>query len=150
MDRRRCCTYQEAMIVADVLVMSGFTSTACHSTSTVTEGQNLLLPCTAVCVTSCEYTEPTLRHIIHAVERCNRTILSLPRTVISEQQNDFDDHLPATLCAYRSTPHASTGISPHKMVYGIESDPSPGPNAGRHWTRAGCQGMAIRVCGVDQ
>ncbi len=65
MDRRRCCTYQEAMIVADVLVMSGFTSTARHSTSTATEGQNLLLPCTAVCVTSCEYTEPTLRHIIH-------------------------------------------------------------------------------------
>ncbi len=26
----------------------------------------------------------------------------------------------ATLCAYRSTPHASTGISPHKMAYGIE------------------------------
>ncbi len=54
------------------------------------------------------------------VERCNRTILSLLRTVVSEQQNDWDDHLPATLCAYRSTPHASTGVSPHKMVYGIE------------------------------
>ncbi len=54
------------------------------------------------------------------VERCNRTILSLLRTVLSEQQNDWDDHLPATLCAYRSTPHASTGINQHKMVYGIE------------------------------
>ncbi len=39
---------------------------------------------------------------------------------MSEQQNDWDDHLPATLCAYRSTPHASTGISPPKMVYWIE------------------------------
>ncbi len=47
-------------------------------------------------------------------------ILSLLRTVVSEQQNGWDDHLPATLCAYRSTPHASTGVSPHKMVYGIE------------------------------
>ncbi len=55
-----------------------------------------------------------------SVERCNRTILSLLRTVISEQQNDWDDHLPATLCAYRSTPHTSTGVSPHKMVYGVE------------------------------
>ncbi len=54
------------------------------------------------------------------VEWCNHTILSLLRTVVSEQQNDWDDHLPATLCAYRSTPHASTGVSPHKMVYGIE------------------------------
>ncbi len=55
-----------------------------------------------------------------AVERCNRTLLSMLRTVVSEQQNDWDDHLPAALCAYRSTPHASTGVSPHKMVYGVE------------------------------
>ncbi len=56
-------------------------------------------------------------HSNGAVERCNRTILSLLRTVVSEQQNDWNDHLPATLCAYRSTPHASTGVSPHKMVW---------------------------------
>ena len=55
-----------------------------------------------------------------AVEMCNRTILSLLRSVVSEQQNDWDDHLPATLSAYRSTPHASTGVSPHKMIYLIE------------------------------
>ncbi len=42
------------------------------------------------------------------------------RTVVSEQQNDWDGHLPAALCAYKSTPHASTGVSPHKMVYGVE------------------------------
>ncbi len=55
-----------------------------------------------------------------AVERCNRTLLSMLRTVVSEQQNDWDDHLPAALCAYRSTPHASTGVRPHKMVYRVE------------------------------
>ncbi len=55
-----------------------------------------------------------------AVERCNCTLLSTQRTLVSEQQNDWDDHLPAALCAYRSTPHASTGVSPHKMVYGVE------------------------------
>ncbi len=54
-----------------------------------------------------------------AVERCNRTLLSMLRTV-SQQQNDWDDHLPAALCAYRSTPHAITGVSPHKMVYRVE------------------------------
>ncbi len=41
------------------------------------------------------------------------------RTVV-EQHNDWDNHLPAALCAYRSTPHASTGVSPRKMVYGVE------------------------------
>ncbi len=55
-----------------------------------------------------------------AVERCNRTLLTMLRTVVSEQQNDWDDHLPAALCTYRSTPHASTGVSPHKMVYRVE------------------------------
>ncbi len=54
------------------------------------------------------------------VERCNRTLLSMLRTVVSEQQNDWDHHLPAVLCAYRSTPHASIGVSSHKMVYGVE------------------------------
>ncbi len=57
------------------------------------------------------------------VERCNHTLLSMLQTVVSEQQNDWDHHLPVTLCTYRSTPHASTGVSPHKMVYGIETPP---------------------------
>ncbi len=51
-----------------------------------------------------------------AVERCSRTLLCMLRTVVSEQQNDWDDNLPSALCAYRSIPHASTGVSPHKMV----------------------------------
>ncbi len=42
-----------------------------------------------------------------AVERCNCTLLSMLRTVVSEQQNDWDDHLSAALCAYRLIPHAS-------------------------------------------
>ncbi len=55
-----------------------------------------------------------------AVERCNRTLLSMLRTVVSEQQDDWEAHLPPALCACRSTPHDSTGVSPHKMVYRIE------------------------------
>ena len=30
-----------------------------------------------------------------AMERCNHTLLSMLRTVVSEQQNDWDDHVPA-------------------------------------------------------
>ncbi len=42
------------------------------------------------------------------------------RAVVSEQQDDWDDHLPAVLSAYHSTPHSSTGLSPYRMVYGVE------------------------------
>ena len=54
------------------------------------------------------------------VERCNRTLLAMLRTVVSEQQDDWDDQLPALLSAYRSTPHGSTGVSPYRMLYGVE------------------------------
>ncbi len=54
------------------------------------------------------------------VEGCNRTLLAMLREVVSERQDDWDDHLPTVLSAYRATPHSSTGLSPHQMVYGIE------------------------------
>ncbi len=50
------------------------------------------------------------------VERCNRSLLAMLRAVVSEQQDEWDDHLPAVLSAYRSTPHSST----YRMVYGVE------------------------------
>ena len=53
------------------------------------------------------------------VERCNRILLAMLRAV-SEQQGDWDDHLPAVLSAYRSTPHSSTGLSPYRMVYRVK------------------------------
>ena len=34
------------------------------------------------------------------VERCNCTLLAMLRTVVSEQQDDWDDQLPALLSAY--------------------------------------------------
>ncbi len=39
--------------------------------------------------------------------------------MVSECQDDWDDHLPAALSAYRSTPHSSTGVSPFHMLYGV-------------------------------
>ncbi len=54
------------------------------------------------------------------VECCNRTLLAMLRAVVSEQQDDWDDYLPAVLSAYRSTLHSSTGLSPYRMVYGVE------------------------------
>ncbi len=42
------------------------------------------------------------------------------QAVVSEQQDDWDDHLPAVLNAYRSIPHNSIWLSPYLMVYGVE------------------------------
>ncbi len=42
------------------------------------------------------------------------------RAVVSEQQDDWDGQLPALLNAYRSTPHGSMGVSPYRMLYGVE------------------------------
>ncbi len=39
---------------------------------------------------------------------------------MSEQQDDWDDHLPAVLSKYCSTLYSSTGLSPYHMVYGVE------------------------------
>ncbi len=54
------------------------------------------------------------------VKHCNPTLLAMLRTVVSEQQDDWDDQLPALLSAYRSTPHGSTGMSPYHMLYGVK------------------------------
>ena len=52
------------------------------------------------------------------IERQNRTLQSMLRTFVNEARNDWDDHLPAVTCAYRATPHDSTGVSPFRMVFG--------------------------------
>ncbi len=47
------------------------------------------------------------------VERCNRTLLVMLRTVVSEQQNDSDDQITSIL-------HSRTVLCPYCMVYGAE------------------------------
>ncbi|KAK7485181.1 hypothetical protein BaRGS_00023591 [Batillaria attramentaria] len=38
----------------------------------------------------------------------------------SHQQEDWDTHLPYLFCAYRCTPHESTGCSPNLLMFGRE------------------------------
>ena len=54
------------------------------------------------------------------VERGNRSIQAILKSYVNSNRNDWDDLLPAAVCAYCSTPHASTGISPYRMMYGRE------------------------------
>lgn len=51
------------------------------------------------------------------VERANRPTQDLLHIVGSTSHSDWDDHLPTVICAYLSTPHDSTGISPFRMTF---------------------------------
>ena len=41
---------------------------------------------------------------------------------VCDRANDWDDHLPYVLMAYRSSVHASTGCTPFAMVHGREQN----------------------------
>ena len=52
------------------------------------------------------------------VERFNRTLVQMLKTVVNEKGDDWDDHLPYVVSAYRHTKHESTGFSPFHLMYG--------------------------------
>ncbi|KFD60559.1 hypothetical protein M514_27263 [Trichuris suis] len=56
------------------------------------------------------------------VERSNRTIIQMLRTYV-DRYHDWEDGLPMLLYAYRTTRHASTGVSPYLLMFGREPEP---------------------------
>ncbi len=54
------------------------------------------------------------------VERQNRTLILLLRTICSRQQDDWDTLLNHAVAAYNSTRHSTTGFSPFMLWYGRE------------------------------
>ncbi len=54
------------------------------------------------------------------VEWCNHKLLAMLHIVVSEQQDDWDDQIPALLSGYPSTPHSSRGLNPYRIVYRME------------------------------
>ena len=54
------------------------------------------------------------------VERFNRTLKVMLSSYTSENQRDWDLHVPAIMMAYRASPHESTGTSPNFMMFGRE------------------------------
>nr|WPV71156.1 MAG: replicase [Ips erranti-like virus 3] len=54
------------------------------------------------------------------VERFNRTLDNYLRTVVDNNQTDWDQHIPLFLMAYRSAVHDSTGKTPASVVFGRE------------------------------
>ena len=71
------------------------------------------------------------------VEQANRTVNNILSKYVSENQRDWDPHLDFIVMAYNSTEHESTGMSPHRLVYGekmtipidILTDPIAGEEA---------------------
>ena len=55
------------------------------------------------------------------VERCNRTILNMLRSLTANQKKDWKKFLPKLAFAYNSTVNKSTGMSPFYLMYGRES-----------------------------
>jgi hypothetical protein len=54
------------------------------------------------------------------VERFNRTLVAMLSMYCQDNQNDWDKNLQQVMMAYRSSPHASSKVSPNKMVFGRE------------------------------
>ena len=54
------------------------------------------------------------------VERLNRTIQQMLKGYVQEMKDDWEDHLPYILMAYRSSVQETTGCSPNLLMLGRE------------------------------
>ena len=51
------------------------------------------------------------------VERMNRSLLNLQRTLV-EKENDWEEHVQRLLFVYRTTKHSTTKLSPYEILFG--------------------------------
>ena len=56
------------------------------------------------------------------VERFNRTLQQMLKTLVNEARDDWDELLPYVTMAYRASPQESTGCSPNLLMLGRESN----------------------------
>ena len=53
-----------------------------------------------------------------AVERANRTVKTMLRKVVQDNEEEWDRFLPMVIFAYNETPHESTSFSPFELIFG--------------------------------
>jgi len=54
------------------------------------------------------------------IERFNRTLGAMLRTLVEEHQQDWDSHISTLCMAYRSSENSTTGYTPNRMMLGRE------------------------------
>ena len=54
------------------------------------------------------------------VERFNKTLQQMLSLFVNENRDDWDDHIPFLLLAYRSSPQQSTQCTPNSLMFGRE------------------------------
>ena len=54
-------------------------------------------------------------------ERFNRTLQQMLKAYVNDTRDDWDDHLPYVMMAYRATVHDSTSVTPNLMFLGTEN-----------------------------
>lgn len=71
------------------------------------------------------------------VERTNRSVLGVLRTLSNERQNDWDRYLPTAAAGINMTPVYATGHSPYILLHGVEPIRPAAASVGDPWDTVG-------------
>ncbi|TYK08804.1 uncharacterized protein E5676_scaffold796G00080 [Cucumis melo var. makuwa] len=50
----------------------------------------------------------------------NKTLYNLLKKIVSKSKRDWQERIGEALCAYRTTHHTPTGVTPYLLVYNVE------------------------------
>ena len=116
---------QEAELVARVLVEQvfcryGFPAKLLSDKGSNFESRLFQEMCRVMGVTKLRTSsyKPSCNGLIERFHRCLHAMLT---KVMSENQKDWDEHLPFVLSVYRSTVHSTTNFTPNYLVFGREN-----------------------------